>query len=230
MKSKKRRRWRLVAIALLVLVVMGGAGLYAFDYAVNRVMNSLVESIDLEEAEWLQPSENTSTDNTTATSPKEETTEGNGSQSGGDSGSSSGGADASRPEHSGDGSTAGSSGAPSSNGGVSSKDEPSGEPNGTYNPEVSVEKAKEIQESVTLAEKTTVASILMSNLSMSDIRQFQKLASGGLTVEEKRVAKKILLEKLSPEEYDKLIAIAKKYGISKGKTYQDSIKEFEQTQ
>jgi hypothetical protein len=82
-----------------------------------------------------------------------------------------------------------------------------------------------IQESVTLGEKMKLATVLMKRLDASDIDQFIDLMSGGMTVEEKREAKNIMLEKLTPEEYNDLIQIAAKYGLSKGKTYEESLKE-----
>lgn len=92
---------------------------------------------------------------------------------------------------------------------------------GTYSAAVSQEKAAAIQDSVTLKEKAKVASVLLGSLSASDISTLQQLASGGLSVEEKKEARKILLEKLSEDEYDSLIVIAAKYGVSQGKSYSE---------
>jgi hypothetical protein len=47
------------------------------------------------------------------------------------------------------------------------------------------------------------------------------MASGGLNINEKRQARKLLLDKLSPNEYDQLVSIAKKYGLSQGRTYSE---------
>lgn len=93
-----------------------------------------------------------------------------------------------------------------------------------YNPEVSVDKAKDIQETATVAEKAKVTSILLGKLSLDDIKTLQQLASGGLSVEKKKEARTLLLEKLSEDEYNELIAIAKKYGVSQGRSY-DEVKD-----
>ena len=93
-----------------------------------------------------------------------------------------------------------------------------------YSPEISVEKAEKVQEEITLREKAKVTEVVLRNFSADDLRLFMQLAQGGLTVEEKKEAKKIFLEKLSPEEYNALITIAAKYGLSRGQTYEESTK------
>ncbi|WP_139787078.1 hypothetical protein [Cohnella massiliensis] len=102
---------------------------------------------------------------------------------------------------------------------------PSKSPSSTYNPEISVEKAEEVQESITFSEKTKVMTIMLSKLSTSDIKTLQQLSSGGLTSEKKKEAKEIILQKLSEDEYNELIAIAKKYGLSQGTSYEDSLEQ-----
>ncbi|WP_028559187.1 hypothetical protein [Paenibacillus pinihumi] len=93
-----------------------------------------------------------------------------------------------------------------------------------YNPNVSVDKAKEIQETATVSEKAKVTSILLSKLSLEDIKTLQQLASGGLSKEKKKEARTLMLEKLSEDEYNELIEIAKKYGVSQGRQY-DEVKK-----
>mgnify|MGYP001248597438 FL=1 len=88
-----------------------------------------------------------------------------------------------------------------------------------------MDKAEEVQENISFSEKTKVMTIMLSKLSTSDIKTLQQLASGGLTVEKKKEAKALILEKLSEDEYNELIAIAQKYGLSQGKSYEDSLKE-----
>ncbi|MCR8660665.1 hypothetical protein [Paenibacillus endoradicis] len=88
-----------------------------------------------------------------------------------------------------------------------------------YNPSVSTDKAKEIEEKVTLGEKAKVVSILTKRLSTSDISTMQSLASGGLSGEEKKQARTLMLEKLTEDEYNELVAIAAKYGLSQGRSY-----------
>jgi len=113
-----------------------------------------------------------------------------------------------------------------------SEDEGSGQTNGKvpsdssgYHAEISADQAINVKEGISLSEKLTVTSILLKRLSADDIQLFSDMASGGLTLEEKKKAKKLILDKLSEEEYDELIAIASKYGLSKGKRYKDSLKE-----
>lgn len=83
--------------------------------------------------------------------------------------------------------------------------------------EVSADKVKELEEDVKLTEKAKAASILLGSLSSSEVNKLKEMASGGITVEEKREAKAILQQKLSAEQYDEILEIAKKYGVSQGK-------------
>lgn len=96
-----------------------------------------------------------------------------------------------------------------------------------YEANITPEKAKQAQEEITLKEKALVSSVLLKKLSPSEISLFVKMSGDGLTVEEKKEAKKIILQKLTEEEYNELIAIAAKLGLSQGKTYQESQKEFQ---
>lgn len=91
-----------------------------------------------------------------------------------------------------------------------------------YDPNISTKKATEVQESITLAEKARVTGTMVRNLDTQELKQLAGLASGGLSLEEKKEAKKIILEKLSEEEYNELIAIAAKYGLSEGKKYDET--------
>lgn len=97
-------------------------------------------------------------------------------------------------------------------------------PGTTYDPSISAEQAKKVQESITAKEKARVSAILLKKLSASDISTFMDLSKGGLTHEEKDQAKKIILQKLSEDEYNELIAIAAKYGLSQGKSYKETSK------
>jgi hypothetical protein len=54
---------------------------------------------------------------------------------------------------------------------------------------------------------------------------FMSMAGNGMSVDEKKAAKKIILGKLTEDEYNQLIQIAAKYGLSEGKSYTDSLKE-----
>jgi len=95
----------------------------------------------------------------------------------------------------------------------------------TYKAEISTERAKALEEDASLAEKATVASLLMKNLSAGDIKLLTSLASGGLNLEEKKAARTLILEKFTEEEYNELISIAAKFGVSQGKQYDEVIKE-----
>ncbi|MFD2331461.1 hypothetical protein ACFSR7_19580 [Cohnella sp. GCM10020058] len=94
-----------------------------------------------------------------------------------------------------------------------------------YEPDVSQEKAETVKEDISFSEKTKLMTIMLKRLDASDIKTLSQLASGGLSGEKKVEAKKIILQKLTEEEYDDLIKIAKKYGLSEGKSYEDSIKD-----
>ncbi|MGO4694195.1 hypothetical protein AB4Z50_07925 [Paenibacillus sp. 2TAB26] len=95
----------------------------------------------------------------------------------------------------------------------------------SYSAEVSIEKAKDLQEKITVSEKAKLTSVFLKELSMADIKELQALASGGINQEEKKKARSIILDKLTPEQYDELIQIAKKYGMSQGKSYEEVVKE-----
>lgn len=95
----------------------------------------------------------------------------------------------------------------------------------SYTPEVTKEKAEAVQNSITLGEKLKVARVLLKRLEASDVDLFLKMMSGGMSVQEKRIAKNIMLDRLTAEEYNDLIKIAEKYGLSQGKSYEDSLKE-----
>ncbi|MEK8126896.1 hypothetical protein WMW72_03135 [Paenibacillus filicis] len=105
------------------------------------------------------------------------------------------------------------------------KDSPKAPTSSNYSATISKDKAEKVQESVTLREKAKIMTMLVSKLSASEIQLFTKMMGNGLSVEEKKEAKKIILNKLSEDEYNELIAIAAKYGLSQGKDYKDSLKE-----
>ncbi|MNI53589.1 hypothetical protein D3C73_1084340 [compost metagenome] len=73
-----------------------------------------------------------------------------------------------------------------------------------------------------------MAAIVMGQLSLSDIKRLQELAKGGLTIEEKREARSIILGKVSEEQYNELSQVAKKYGVSQGKSRDQILAEEEQ--
>ncbi|WP_146762281.1 hypothetical protein [Paenibacillus contaminans] len=91
------------------------------------------------------------------------------------------------------------------------------QPHATFKPDISQDKAEAVEEKITIKEKTAVLSTLLKKLNASDIDTLKKLAGGGLSNEEKGEAKKIIMKKLTAEEYNRLIDIAAKYGLSQGK-------------
>lgn len=96
--------------------------------------------------------------------------------------------------------------------------------NEPYSGEVTIEKAEQAEQKISLKDKTKVTTTLLRSLSKNDIATLAGLAEGGLTISEKRQAKQLILERLSAEEYDELIQIAAKLGLSQGKTYAESLK------
>jgi hypothetical protein len=90
---------------------------------------------------------------------------------------------------------------------------------------VTKEQAIKVRDNLTVSDKAMVVSVLIKSLNLSDLKTLQMMASGGLTVEEKREAKQLLLGKLSSDKYNELSALAKKYGISRGNTYDKAKQE-----
>jgi hypothetical protein len=223
------KRWKKVlAWSLSVIIVLAIGGLFAANYAVDKLMTSMAGGLDLESenissnegiiveptiapAETAKPIEAITNPVSDPTTPAATTS----------------------PESTPASETASSQPAKAQKTAENSAsiDSPSAEtqsssspsPNknsdvGGYSAQVSADKAKKIQENVTVKEKADVASIVMGQLSMSDIKRLQELASGGLTIDEKREARSIILGKVSDEQYNELSQIAKKYGVSEGKT------------
>lgn len=93
--------------------------------------------------------------------------------------------------------------------------------NTSYDPSINADKAAKAQEEITVKEKLQITSIFMKRFSAKELDAFMKLAGGGLTHEEKKEAKKLVLEKLSEEEYNQLIGIAARLGLSQGKEIQN---------
>ncbi|MEK4482643.1 hypothetical protein MKZ23_24660 [Paenibacillus sp. FSL R5-0876] len=203
------KRWKKILLwTLSVIVVLGVGGLFAANYAVDKLMNSMVDGFDLESEDNVggqdQGTAPTDTVDDSNVEPVESAVPSTPAVN--DEGSSNQGKNDKSAEP---------SKAPSSG----QKDAPSD----GYTAQVSTDKAKQIQENVTIKDKADVASIVLGQLSVSDINRLKELAKGGLTVEEKKEARSIILGKVSEEQYNELSQIAKKYGVSQGKTY-DQIK------
>lgn len=205
------KRWKKILLwTLSILVVLGVGGLFAANYAVDKLMNSMADSFDPESEETAAGHETqgtlpANTDNSVDVVPV-----------------ASAAPTTSNTEVVGDTAPSASS-KPTE---VKPSDEVDKSTDG-YTAQVSTDKAKNIKENVTIKEKADVASIIMGQLSVSDINRLKDLASGGLTLVEKREARSIILGKVSEEQYNELSQIAKKYGVSQGKTRDQIIAEEE---
>lgn len=201
-----RKKWKAIllwigSIILLLLI----AGYFMLNYVADKVLNAMIPQAD----EWLQQAPESS--------PKkgvihEKTVIENRSND------AKAGQASSRPDEKPEASAENSR-----NSGSASTDRDT--ETSTYKAEISASKAIEVREQITFGEKLKLTTILLKKLSTDDLKMFSGLFDGGLTVEEKRKAKNIIMEKLSEDEYDELISIAKKYGLSKGKGYKDSLQE-----
>jgi len=219
--------------ALAIIVCVGGY--FAINYAADKMLDSLADSIDMEPAEFASaspsPSGTTSpeggasaTPSSGAPSTPNPSNEASASPSSTLEGTKQSGNSGTGAKGTGQASQSSKTGANSGSGESPSRS-PMPSPSSTYNPEISVEKAEEVKESISFSEKTKVMAVMLKRLSPSDIKTLQQLASGGLTVEKKKEAKELILQKLTEDEYNELIAIAKKYGLSQGKSYEESLKE-----
>lgn len=212
-----------------VTVVLVVAAYFALNYVTDKVLNAMVPKADelLERVEAgsspkeVVHKETPSSNQGSTGKPTEQTEKGGSAESKGDGQLKEGQGD--KPAQPG-GDAAGKSGDEGSGQQTKEKEEAPSKSSG-YHAEISVDQAKSVKEDISLSEKLTVTSILLKKLTADDIQLFSDLFSDGLTVEEKKKAKKLILDKLSEEEYDELIAIASKYGLSQGKRYKDSLEE-----
>ncbi|MEK4039035.1 hypothetical protein NYE44_24335 [Paenibacillus sp. FSL L8-0493] len=216
------KRWKKILLwTLSVIVVLGVGGLFAANYAVDKLMNSMVDGFDLESEDNVgggqdQGIATTDTVDVSNVDPVESAVpttppandEGSSNQSSENNDKPSGET------------TASTTSEPTK--------APSSEQKDGYTAQVSTDKAKQIQENVTIKDKADVASIVLGQLSVSDINRLKDLAKGGLTLDEKREARSIILGKVSEEQYNELSQIAKKYGVSQGKSRDQIIAEEEQ--
>ncbi|WP_409344191.1 hypothetical protein [Paenibacillus sp. MBLB4367] len=201
-----------------VVAIVAVTAYMGMNYAVDRVMNSLVASAIQAEAD---PSSLISGDNQSVpvqpeTSPSasaKDATEKNPSEKT---------ATASTDLEAGDKSATQS--IPNQSGGSEEKQTTpaSKTSDSTYKAEISTDKAKKVQEEITVKEKAMISSILLKKLGASDISAFLNMSKGGVSEEEKLEAKRVILQKLSEDEYNQLIAIAAKYGLSQGHSYKET--------
>lgn len=207
------KRWKKIVIWVAsIVVVLGIGGLFAANYAVDKVLNSMIGmSVDdlLNESGDQSSSEDATSPESTNEPTSEATQEGASNQEPVEETTASAG----EQENNSNGSSASSG---------NDKPKDSGKSDSGYSAAISTDKAKEVEENITVAEKAKVVTTLLGALSASDISTLQSLASGGLGVEEKKQAKELLLEKLTEDQYNELIAIAAKHGLSQGKTYSET--------
>ncbi|MEY9091487.1 hypothetical protein [Paenibacillus sp. RC84] len=90
---------------------------------------------------------------------------------------------------------------------------------------IPADRAERLSGEISWSERMKITSVLLKRLQASDIKQLSLLMKDGVSREEKKKAKAIIMDKLSESEYNELIAIAGKYGLSKGKSYQQSVNE-----
>ncbi|MDG0811843.1 RodZ family helix-turn-helix domain-containing protein [Cohnella rhizosphaerae] len=220
MKKKNRMKKWLISISCFLVIVLMGA-YFGINYAADRVMDKLSDSI-LESAmssstpSAVEEKQSTPVSSDVLSSPSNPAKDVEPTN-----------IDQSEPSTY---STAEPSAASSASTNVTSGDKDSSgtagaAPSHSYSAEVSVDKAETVKEEITFSEKTKLMTIMLKRLDASDIKTLSDLAGGGLSLEKKREAKKIILEKLSEKEYNELIKIAQKYGLSEGKSYEDSKQE-----
>lgn len=212
----RKKKWKKILIWMAsIIVVLGVGGLFAANYAVDKLISTLAEDLenDLMKEVVIDVTDTSDKQIDGSDKPTTETVEGNANPTGDKfvaSDDELGELEQVRDD--------------SALADFSTQTE-DGQSKDSYQAEVSVDKAKDIQENITVGEKAQLTSVFLEELSMSDIKNLQALASGGLSIDEKKEARSIILERLSPEQYDELIQIAKKYGMSQGKSYDEVIKE-----
>lgn len=202
----RKKRWKKILIwTVSIILLLGIGGLFTANYMMDKMIASLASSLESELIEDTLAEAPVETDkpNTGEAPTPSNTTE-----------------DPQNTPTPNEGATNGSN---ASNDTPTSTTEPAGDSD--YTAEISTDKAKNVQEKITVSEKAKLASVFLKELSMDDIKALQELAGGGLSLEEKKEARTLILEKLSPEQYDELIQIAKKYGMSQGKSYNEVSKE-----
>lgn len=190
------KRWKKVlAWSLSVILVLAIGGLFAANYAVDKLMTSMAGGLDLESDNALdsqtvveETPEATTAPTTaqTATATPDITTNVNTSNDDAPvetvlpkntanvvEETERPAATESASKNSGEKTGPVTTTKPTSSPAVVENNNPDG-----YSAQVSADKAKDIQENVTVKEKADVASIVMSQLSISDIKRLQELASG----------------------------------------------------
>lgn len=213
----KRRKWkRLLIVTGLILLAGLGAGYWAMNLAVNKVLDAVAPDAL---ASVMQNSPSTPLQATPTPSPATVTPSPVGTSGQSPEASKNIALSISSPP-----STTSESVSPTA---TPSSAIPTVTP---YSGAIDAGKAESAQENITMKDKLQVTSIFMKRFSSSELDAFMKLASGGLTIEEKREAKKIVMQKLSEDEYNQLIEIAAKLGLSQGRKYDESKEDFQAKQ
>ncbi|QWU15130.1 hypothetical protein SAMN04487895_108224 [Paenibacillus sophorae] len=205
------KRWkRVMAWILSVIIVLVVGGAFAANYAVDKLMSSMAGGLEVQNTEdsgelesSAVPNSQTVADNSIVADSENVKPQGTTSKTGVNAVSK----------------TAVNEQQPSSS--VSPKPESLTD----YTPQVSADKVSKINENVSIKDKTDVISIVMGELSITDVKRLQELAQGGLTLDEKKKAKDIIIGKVTEKQYNELSQIAKKYGLSEGKSYSQILAE-----
>ncbi|WP_339206395.1 hypothetical protein MHH56_02525 [Paenibacillus sp. FSL K6-3182] len=203
----RKKKWKKILIWVAsIIVILGVGGLFAANYAVDKLISTLAADLEGDLLNEVTTPETKTDENGTDTTGKDDPS----STVDNDETTDSSNGTKDKPT------TDNTKNSGSNDSNVSKEED---KPKNGYSGEVSIDKAKDLQEKITVSEKAQVSTVLLKELSMSDIKELQALASGGMNLEEKKKARSIILGKLSPEQYDELIQIAKKYGMSQGKSY-----------
>lgn len=208
---------------LSIIVVLGVGGLFAANYAVDKLMNSMADGFDLESEDQVSGGQDqgTAPEETVADDKVEPVASATPAPSTDDKGSSNQSTKDKDNGKTGGGKEASATSEPTETSLTTNRELNTD----GYSVNVSPEKAQKIKENVTVKEKADVVTIVLGQLSVSDIKRLQELAKGGLTSEDKYEARSIILGKVSEEQYNELSEIAKKYGVSQGKTRDQVLKE-----
>jgi len=213
---KKKPKWRRVLwISLTVLVCVGGyiAAELAVDYALKQISSGVDAGKPKPEVAVKEPAMETSPP--PATEPEKEKEE----------------APQKEEPESNEGTVSSSKPAPVTQEETKQISEEKTEPavkspaEEPYRADVSDEHVAEVQEKISVGEKATVVSVLLKHFSVRELKEFAEIAADGITTEEKKAARDDFLNRLGEEEYNRLIEIAAKYGLSQGKKYEEVKKE-----
>ncbi|AHV98600.1 hypothetical protein [Paenibacillus sabinae] len=200
-----KKKWtKILGWTLSVIIILGIGGALAANYAVNKLMNSMAAGLEPEAGGIAEPQVSAEPAAPTATAVPQGTDSTN-----------------TKPVNTATNSNINDN---TNTQAVKEQTQPSSSPAPKsdslteYTPQISTEKTKKIQENVSVKDKADVVSIVLGQLSVSDIKRLQALAQGGLSLDEKKEARALVMGKVSEQQYNELVQIAKKYGVSEGKS------------